>query len=125
MSISFTKLGSFLSLFFQTEFQFLTLSLLLLVPLDLNVGTFEVVPEAAYPILVFFGFFFLLAVLVECFFLPCVILPDLEKDPRSLGEGSRNTMASVYGNGSSVFFPKGSVAIYSWVLTKPSPCAMA
>ena len=52
--------GSFLSLFFQIDFQSLVLSLLPLSPLDANVGLLKVVPQAAYTILIFLDSFFLL-----------------------------------------------------------------
>ena len=58
---------------FQISFQLLALPLLLLHPCDSDVGMFGDVPEAPYIILgFFFKFVFLLAVLVECFFLPYV-----------------------------------------------------
>ena len=52
--------GIFLSLFFQIDFQFLALSLLLLAPRDVNVGMLEVVPEVRYTILIFLDSLFLL-----------------------------------------------------------------
>ena len=69
MSISFTKEVCF-HYFFQISFQFPALSLLLWHPYYLNVGMFEVVPEAPYPILVFLSFlffsFFFLILLSSC-----------------------------------------------------------
>ena len=53
--------GSFLSLFFQIDFQFLAPPFLLLAlwhRCDMNVGPLEVVPEAAYTTLIFLDSFF-------------------------------------------------------------------
>ena len=69
MSIFLLSLGNFLLLFFQIDFQFLALSLLLWYPYDENVGTLEVVPEAPYTILMFLNYFFFLLfwLVVFCF----------------------------------------------------------
>ena len=64
MSISFTKLGSFLLLFFSNRFLIFSNFLLFLFfwhPYGANIGTVEVVPQAAYIMLILLDpFFFLL-----------------------------------------------------------------
>ena len=75
MSISFTKLGKFsFIIFFLNRFPISrSVSSPSSTPYDVNVGTLEVVPEAAYAILVLLDFFFLLVVLLDLFLLPYVL----------------------------------------------------
>ena len=78
MSISFTKIRAvFFHYFLKTDFQFLALCLFLWHPYDANVGSFEVVPEAAYTIFVgFFLILFLLVVPIGFFFVFVFALPS-------------------------------------------------
>ena len=61
--------GSFLSLFFQIDFQFLALLFSFWHPYDVNGRMLGVVPEAAYTTLIFLEFFLLLVVLIVFCFL--------------------------------------------------------
>ena len=72
MSISFTKLGKFFVVIFSNRFPVFCSHFFFWYPHDVNVGMLEVVPEALYTILIFFGFFFLLVVLIGCFLIPHV-----------------------------------------------------
>ena len=58
VSITLPNSESFLSLFVQISFQFLALLFSFWHPYDLNVGTFEVVPEDIYAIIILKKFFF-------------------------------------------------------------------
>ena len=62
----------FFSLFFQIDFQYIALSLLL-APLWCKCWTSWSCPEAAYTMLIFLDFFFLLVFLISCF-LPLYVL---------------------------------------------------
>ena len=70
MSTSFTKLAKFSFPSFSEISNFLLFLFSFWHPCDANVGMFEVVPEAAYTILIFLdSFFFLFCVVGFCFFL--------------------------------------------------------
>ena len=71
-SISFTKLGKFSFVIFSNRFQFLALSLLLLAHLWCKCWISWSCPRGCLYYLCIFGFFFLLVVLIGCFFLAYV-----------------------------------------------------
>ena len=68
MPISFTKVGKFSFIIFSNKFSISCFLFSFQHCYDFNVGTFEVVPEATYPILVFLNSFFFLLFWLNFFF---------------------------------------------------------